>query len=66
MMNRGNVLPLFSVTGGTLTTSGNNYLITSQGDVLLNGGTLNLNASTMTFASNWICTSGHFNAGTSR
>ena len=42
-----NVTNTFNVTGGTLTTSGSNYSIDVASVVNINGGSLNLNASTM-------------------
>lgn len=54
-----------SFTDGTLNTSGNNWSVTASSDVVLNGGTLTLNASTMSVAGHWTKSAGSFNAGTS-
>ncbi|OVE78075.1 hypothetical protein BVX98_01285 [bacterium F11] len=54
------------ISDGTLDTdSGNDYALTVSSDVLIDGGTFNLNASTMTVGGDWTKTSGTFNAGTS-
>ncbi len=54
-----------SITNGTLDTSASDWSLTAASDVVLNGGTLNLNASTMSVAGHWTKTAGAFNAGTS-
>ena len=42
-----------NATAGTLTTTASNYQIAAAGDVILNGGTLTLNTSSVTFGGNW-------------
>jgi hypothetical protein len=54
-----------TVVNGTLDTTGNNYSITASSSVYLTGGTLKLNASTMSVAGNWITTGATFTADTS-
>src|SRR5207247_1600565 len=55
-----------TVTLGTLDTkSGSNFYLTVTSDVAINGGTLNLNDSTMTATGSWSRTAGTFNGGTS-
>ncbi len=61
MAESGNVV----FTAGNLTTGGGNYSMTVTSNVVFNGGSLNLNASTATVAGSWTFTSGAFNAGTS-
>jgi len=54
-----------TLNAGTLSTSGTNYPIALTQDVLFKGGTLTMNASSMTVGGNWSYTSGTFTAGTS-
>lgn len=52
-------------TAGTLSTSASNYTLTTSLGVLINGGTLTLNGSTVNVGTNFQYSSGTINAGTS-
>ncbi len=54
-----------TVAAGTLDTTASNYSITAGSSVYLNGGVLNLNASTVTVSRNWSSNGGAFNANNS-
>ncbi len=54
-----------TLSAGTLDTSPSNWSVTVASNVVINGGTLNLNASTMSVARDWTNSNGTFTAGTS-
>jgi hypothetical protein len=55
----------FTVIAGTVSTSASNYYISVTSNVVFNGGTLSLGASTMSVTGNWTYSSGNFVAGAS-
>ncbi|MFC1587980.1 beta strand repeat-containing protein, partial [Planctomycetota bacterium] len=60
-----NIANDLTVTNGTFTTSGTDYALDIDGNVLVNGGILTLNGSPVSVGNNWTFTSGTINSNTS-
>ncbi|MCG3205053.1 MAG: hypothetical protein KCHDKBKB_01770 [Elusimicrobia bacterium] len=64
LLNHQNIAGSLRVSAGTLNT-GANYALIVASHVVLDGGTLELNASSMSVTRNWTKTAGTFSVGTS-